>query len=212
MTVLLLRLVGINQKMTCCGCMSHNVSSNWLFWVSIKHSCSIHLRNHLIGQHNGNPEFVCQLQQRPEELGEMHLNKNKISILRNLESDCHLSGGELPPSAVVSPVAGGGAVHDDEGVPGLGHHGGRLGQQRHLVVGVVGPGVGHVVEDVASLEAVPVRHRQEPLWPEGPLGVYVEALALRPPVVDGQLTGDGQGVAQLRLASPKGTIRSDNLC
>ena len=136
-----------------------------------------------------------QLQQGAEKLGKMHL-----------------SGGELPPPAVVCPVAGGGAVHDDQGVPRLGHHGSRLSQQSHLVVGVVGPGVGHVVQDVAALEAVPVRHRQEPLWSEGALGVNVEAFALRPSVVYGQLTGDGQGVTKLRLSGPERQVISKCEC
>ena len=74
------------------------------------------------------------------------------------------------------------------------------------MVGVVSSGVGHVVQDVAALEAISVRHRQEPLRSEGALGVNVEALALRPPVVYRQLTGDGQGVAKLRLAGPERQI------
>ena len=41
-----------------------------------------------------------------------------------------------------------------------------------------------------------------PLRPEGALRVDVETLPLGPSVVDGQLAGDGQGVTQLRFASP----------
>ena len=75
-----------------------------------------------------------------------------------------------------------------------------LREQRHLVVRVVCAGVGHVVEYVAALEAVPLGHGQQPLGSEGSLGVDVEALALRPAIVDGELACDGQCVAQLRLA------------
>ena len=145
----------------------------------------------------------CTPEELPEELGEVHL-----------------PGGELPAATVVRPVAGSGAVHHHHGVPGLGHHGGRLGQQRHLVVAVVGPGVGHVVQDITALQSVPLSHSQQPeenilcreqqgsnravpLGSEGSLGIYVEAFPLGSPVVDGQLTGDGDGVTELRLPSPR---------
>ena len=56
------------------------------------------------------------------------------------------------------------------------------------MVGVVFPCVGHIIRHVTPLEAVSVGNEEEPLQPKGPLGV------------DGLLTCDGQGVAQLRLS------------
>lgn len=38
--------------------------------------------------------------------------------------------------------------------PGLGHHSGGLVQQLGLVVGVEGPSVGHIVQDVTANQAV----------------------------------------------------------
>jgi hypothetical protein len=68
------------------------------------------------------------------------------------------------------------------------------------VVRVVGAGVGHIVEDILVREAVPLSNGKEALGAERALRVNVEAFALAAAVVDGQLAGDGQGMAQLRLA------------
>ena len=125
--------------------MCHDVPSDWFLGVSVEHGAPVHLSDHLVGHHHGHTELVRELEERPEELGEVHL-----------------PGGELPTAAVVGPVAGGGAVHHHHGVPGLRHHGGRLGQQSHLVVAVVGPGVGHVVQDVTALQSVSLSHGQQP--------------------------------------------------
>ena len=121
--------------------MSHDVASDGFLGVGVEHGGPVHLGHHLVGQHHGHTELVRQLEQRPQKL-----------------CQGHLTGGELSSSAVVSAIAGGGAVHDHDGVPGLGHHGGGLGQQSHLVIRVVSSGVGHIVKNVASLKTVPFRY------------------------------------------------------
>ena len=195
----------------CGGGVGHDVPSNGLLGVRVEHSSPVHLGHHLVGHHYGNSELVRELQEGPEELGEVHL-----------------PGGELPAATVVRPVAGSGAVHHHHGVPGLRHHGSGLGQQGHLVVAVVSPGVGHVVQDVTALQSVPLGNCQQPeqnivakccelcgtmlfspLGSECPLSINVETFALGAPVVDRQLTCDSYGVTELRLPSPTVSYQSD---
>lgn len=67
----------------------------------------------------------------------------------------HLPRGQLATARVVGAVQRRGRVDDEQRVARLGHHRGRLDEQRRLVVRVVRPRVGHVVQDLVALEAVP---------------------------------------------------------
>ena len=71
------------------------------------------------------------------------------------------------------------------------------------MVGVVGAGVGNIVEDVVSREAEPLGRGQQPLGPKGALGVNVEALSLGPSHVYRKLASYGHRVTQLRFARPE---------
>ena len=111
-----------------------------------------------------------------------------------------LPAAEFPAAAVVGAVERGGGVDDEEREARLAHHGARLVQQLQLMVAVVRAGIRHVVQYLLAREPVPIRHGQQPHWPEGALGVDVQAFPLAAAHVEGELAGDGQGVAYLRLA------------
>lgn len=73
-------------------------------------------------------------------------------------------------------------------------------EQLQLVIGIVGSCVGNVVENLFAREAKAVGDRQEADGPEGTLCVNVQTLALAPAHVEGELAGDSECVADLRLA------------
>ena len=68
------------------------------------------------------------------------------------------------------------------------------------MVGVVGAGIGDVVEDLFAREAVSVRDGQEAHGPEGAFGVDVEAFPFPAAHVEGELACHGEGVADLGFA------------
>ena len=111
-----------------------------------------------------------------------------------------LAGGELASAGEIGTVEGCGGVNDEEGEARLAHHGGRLVEQLQLMITVIGTSVGNVVEDLFAVEAVPVGDCQTADGTKGTFGVDVEALALATTHVKGELAGDGEGVADLRLA------------
>lgn len=111
-----------------------------------------------------------------------------------------LPAAELPAAAVIGAVQGGGGVDDEQREAGLAHHRAGLVQQLQLMVAVVRAGICHVIQDLLARQPVPVRHGEQPHWAEGALGVDVQAFPLAAAHVEGELAGDGQGVADLRLA------------
>ncbi len=165
--------------------MRNDIAPNRLLRVWIEHRTGspIHLRNHLIRNHNRDAELVCQPLQGAHELRQVGL-----------------PAAEFPAAAVVGAVERGGGVDDEEREARLAHHGARLVQQLQLMVAVVRAGIRHVVQYLLAREPVPIRHGQQPHWPEGALGVDVQAFPLAAAHVEGELAGDGQGVAYLRLA------------
>ena len=68
------------------------------------------------------------------------------------------------------------------------------------MIGIVGAGIGDVVEDFFAREAVAVGDAEEADRSKGAFGVDVEAFAFAAAHVEGKLTGDGKGVADLRFA------------
>jgi len=165
------------------GGVGHDVAADWLLRVGVEHGGAVHLGHHLVGDHHRHAELVCEAHQVAEKPREVHL-----------------ASRELSTAAVVGPVERGGRVDDNQGVPGLGHHGGSLGEEGELVVGVVGAGEGDVVEDLLPIQAVLLRGGEESLRAKGTLGVNVHALALTAALLHRQLAGHGQGVTELRLA------------
>lgn len=71
------------------------------------------------------------------------------------------------------------------------------------MVGVVGAGVGDVVEDFFAGEAVAVCDAEEADGAEGAFGVDVETFSLAAAHVEGELTGYGEGVADLGFSGAK---------
>ena len=69
----------------------------------------------------------------------------------------HLPLAQLPSPAVVRPVQRRRAVDYDQGVPVLGHDGRSHLEELHLVLGVVGAGVRHVLEGHLGVHAEPGR-------------------------------------------------------
>lgn len=108
-----------------------------------------------------------------------------------------LPRGELAAAGEIGAVEGGGGIDDEEGEAGFAHHVGGLGEELELVIGVVGAGVGDVVEDFFAGEAVAVCNAQEAHGAEGAFGVDVEAFSFAAAHVEGELTGYGEGVADL---------------
>mmetsp|Transcript_107489 Transcript_107489/g.285982 ORF Transcript_107489/g.285982 Transcript_107489/m.285982 type:complete len:216 (+) Transcript_107489:349-996(+) len=109
--------------------------------------------------------------------------------------------GQLPPSRVVRAEESRGTVHDQERVARLAEDRRCLCEELVLVLRIVGPGIGHVLEDVRVVQAIALCNGDKPLRTEGALCVDVERLALGAAAVDGQLAGDAERVAELRLSA-----------
>jgi len=168
--------------------MRDDIPTNRLLRVGIEHGArpTIDLRNHLIGNDDRDAKLIRQTLQRAHELGQMRLARR-----------------ELPATDEVGAIERRRGVDDQQGKARLAHHGRGLVQQLQLVVGVVGAGVGDVVEDLFAGEAVAVGDGEEAHGAKGALGVDVQTLALAAAHVEGQLTGHGQRVADLALARPE---------
>ena len=165
--------------------MRDDIPANRLLRIGIEHGAgtAIDLRNDLVRNDDRDAEFVREPLERAHELGEVRL-----------------AGGELAAAGEVGAVERGGRVDDQEGEARLAHHVGGLVQELELVVRVVGAGVGDVVEDLFAREAVAVRDGEEAHGPEGAFGVDVKAFSFPTAHVEGQLTGHGEGVADLGFA------------
>jgi hypothetical protein len=72
---------------------------------------------------------------------------------RNLLRELLLSFGQFATALVIRAEQSRCAVHDNEREPAFNHHGRRLGQQLHLMLGVVRARHGHVVEHVVRCGA-----------------------------------------------------------
>ena len=108
--------------------------------------------------------------------------------------------GEFAAASEIGAVEGSSGVDDEEGEAGFAHHVGGLVEELELVIGVVGAGVGDVVEDFFAGEAVAVCDAEEAHGAEGAFGVDVEAFAFAAAHVEGELAGYGEGVADLGFA------------
>mmetsp|Transcript_29089 Transcript_29089/g.84532 ORF Transcript_29089/g.84532 Transcript_29089/m.84532 type:complete len:236 (+) Transcript_29089:347-1054(+) len=135
----------------------------------------------LVGNEDGDAEFLGETGQLPEELGHLHLPL-----------------GQLAPARIIGPEQGRGRIHHDEGVAILAEDGGRHLEELHLMLAVVGAGVRDVLEGGDGVHVEPLGDGLEPFGAEGPLGVDVHGLALGTAVGDGQLARDAEGVAELR--------------
>ena len=69
-------------------------------------------------------------------------------------------------------------------VPGLGHHGRRLDEELRLVVAVVRPGVGHVVQHVAARQRVPAHKTGNVLFNDALNTFYLRLYGIRHMVED----------------------------
>mmetsp|Transcript_127017 Transcript_127017/g.353738 ORF Transcript_127017/g.353738 Transcript_127017/m.353738 type:complete len:258 (+) Transcript_127017:138-911(+) len=117
--------------------------------------------------------------------------------------------GQLAPPHVVRAEEACGAVHHEQGIARLAEDRRGLSQEPVLVLCVVRAGVGHILQNVRVVEAVALRDVNQPLRPEGALRVDVQCLALGTSPVHGQLAGDAECVAELRLATPE---LAEDLC
>mmetsp|Transcript_29088 Transcript_29088/g.84523 ORF Transcript_29088/g.84523 Transcript_29088/m.84523 type:complete len:296 (+) Transcript_29088:347-1234(+) len=142
----------------------------------------------LVGNEDGDAEFLGETGQLPEELGHLHLPL-----------------GQLAPARIIGPEQGRGRIHHDEGVAILAEDGGRHLEELHLMLAVVGAGVRDVLEGGDGVHVEPLGDGLEPFGAEGPLGVDVHGLALGTAVGDGQLARDAEGVAELGLAGAEFT-------
>ena len=138
--------------------MRNDVTANRLLRVRVEHGAgsAIDLRDDLVRNDDRDAEFVREPLERAHEFREVGL-----------------AGGEFAAAGEVGAVERGGRVDDQEGEAGLAHHVGGLVEELELVVGVVGAGVGDVVEDFFAGEAVSVRDGQEAHGTEGAFCVDV---------------------------------------
>lgn len=137
--------------------------------------------------------LIGETEQAAKELGEMHLTGAELSTSTEVgtiersdrvydeegEPVTQQEGGQSPPNRAISAL--------DQNSPRLGHHRTSLDEELRLVVGVVGPSVRDVVEDVLSVHAVALGDGEEADGTESALGVDVEALALSSLHVDREL-------------------------
>lgn len=162
----------------------HNVAANRLLGVRIEHGGrSVHRCNHLIGHHYCNSELVRQPQQTTQEASEMHL-----------------SGSQLSSAAVVSTVECSGAVDYQQRIPALCKHTCRLYEQLGLMVAIVRTSVRDVVKYVSRVEAELLCNGHQSLRTEGALCVDVQRLTFAATLLQAELAGYTQCVAQLSLA------------
>lgn len=84
------------------GCVSQNVTTNWLLVVRAEHGRSIHVGHDLIGDHHGNAELVGQSLQHSQET-----------------SQVHLSSGQLRTTIVISTIKSSGTVYNQQSVSGM---------------------------------------------------------------------------------------------
>ena len=112
----------------------------------------------------------------------------------------HLARAQLAAAAKVGTVQGRCAVDDEQGEARLAHHLRRLVQQLQLMIAIVCPCIRNVIQHLLATQPIPIRNRQTPYGAKGAFGVDVQAFPLAAAHVKGQLAGDGEGVADLRLA------------
>lgn len=141
-------------------------------------------RDDLVGDDDGAPELLGELGQRAQEAAQVDLARR-----------------ELPAAVELGAVQGRDRVDDDEREARLGHHRRRGEQELALVVGVVRAGVGDVVEDVGRVEPEALGDLGEARRAERALGVDPEGFTLGASLVDGELAGDAERVAELGLAA-----------
>ena len=137
----------------------------------------------LVGNQNGHTKLLGQAGELTQKLGHLHLTFRQFAT-----------------SGVVGTEEGRGGIDDDEGVTVLAEDGGGDLQKFHLMLAVVGAGVGDVLEGGDGVHVEPLGNGLEPFGAEGALGIDVHGLAFRSTVGDGQLARDAQSVAQLGLA------------
>ena len=164
--------------------MRDDVAPNRFLRVRVKHRAraAVDLGHDLIRDDDRNAELVRQALERAHEFGEVGL-----------------AGGEFASAGEIGAVEGGGRVDDEEGEAGFAHHGRRLVQELQLMIAVVRSCVGDVVEDLFSVESVPVGDGETADGTKGAFGIDVEAFAFAAAHVEGELAGDGEGVADLRF-------------
>lgn len=147
-----------------------DIATDGFLRVRVEHGTgsTVDLGDNLIGNNDGDAEFVRETLERTHELGEVRL-----------------AGGELAAACEIGTVERGGRVDNEEGKAGLAHHGGGLVEELELVIAVVGASVGDVVEDLFAAEAVAVGDGQTADGTEGAFGVNVEAFAFTAAHVEG---------------------------
>lgn len=175
--------------------MCNNVSADGFLGVRVEHcrGAAIDLRHDLIGDDNGNAEFVGQSLECTHEFGQVTLSARELSAAREIRAvECR------------------GTVDDQQREPRLGHHLCCLVEELELMIGVVGTSVGDIVQDFFAGEPIPVRHRQKSNRTKGSLCIDVQALPFAAAHVEWQLAGDSKRVAYLRLARPELTEKFGN--
>ena len=163
----------------------NNITPNGFLRVRIEHRRrpAIDLRDNLIGNDDRDPKFVRQALERAHEFRKVRL-----------------TGRELAAAGEIGAVQRSGAVDNEKRKARLAHHLGSLVEELELVIRVVGAGVRDIVEDFFAVETVAVGDGEAADGAESPLGVDVEAFSFAAAHVEGELTGDGEGVADLGLA------------
>lgn len=165
--------------------MCDDVATNRFLGIGVEHGrrATVDLGDDLVRDDDSDAKLIGKALQRAHEFGQVRL-----------------AVAELSAAEEVGSVQGGGGVDNEERKAGLAHHLGCLVEQLQLMIGVVSSCVGNIVEDFFPREAVAVGDREQTDGAEGALGVDVQTLALAAAHVEGQLAGDGEGVANLGLS------------
>ena len=153
------------------------------FLVITREESGVRVGNDLVGDDDSSAVFFSQVLEGTKET-----TKFLLTI------------GEFTTTSEISTEESSGGVDDDEGEAVLGHHGGGLGEEVLLVVGVVGAGAGDVVKDIIGVEAEALGGGAEAFGAEGAFGVDVERHTFSAALFEGELAGDTEGVAELGLA------------
>lgn len=125
--------------------------------------------------------FICEALEHSQKLGKVNLTVRKLAttrIIRAIERCCTINDEKRISVDKSDRLVVAGKGKHLKYRPTLLHHRGGLDQQLALVVRVVSSCVGNVVENLFSIQVVPLRNRKETLGPEGAFRVDVQALSL----------------------------------
>lgn len=167
--------------------MGDDVTTDGLLRVGIEHGAgSVYLGDNLVGDDHGHSKLIGKAEEGTEESGKMHL-----------------AGRQFTTTTIIGTVEGSGAVNNEQSVSGFSHHCAGLDQKGGLVIRIVSTSVRNIVEDLITIQPKSTSNLHKPLRSKGSFRINVKALSGSASLLDGELTGDSQGVANLSFTRSK---------